>query len=68
MAKGFVLAFHSHNISGNGYETNDHVALDESLGLLAGLGVPVLRLARVVDALRGGSFAQLPEQGRNLTS
>jgi peptidoglycan/xylan/chitin deacetylase (PgdA/CDA1 family) len=67
LAKGFVLAFHSHNISGNGYETNDHVALDESLGLLAGLGVPVLRLASVVDALRAGSFAQLPERFACLT-
>jgi peptidoglycan/xylan/chitin deacetylase (PgdA/CDA1 family) len=60
LRRGFILAFHSHNIAGNTYETNDHVALDESLGLLAALGIPVLRLADVVRALRGGDFGRLP--------
>ena len=62
MPRGFILAFHSHNIAGNTYETNDHVALDESLGLLAALGIPVLRLADIVRALRDGHFERLPRR------
>ncbi len=50
--KGFVLAFHSHNIAGSGYATNDHVALDESLQVIAELAIPVLRLLDVVMRLR----------------
>lgn len=60
MPRGFILAFHSHNIAGNTYETNDHVALDASLALLAALGIPVLRLADVVRRLRDRTFATLP--------
>lgn len=62
MPKGFVLAFHSHNVSGNTYDTNDHVALDGSLGLIEALGLPVLRLAQVVGELRANSFSRLPER------
>ena len=58
--RGFVLTFHSHNISGQDYATNDHVALDGTLTLLARLGIPVLRLLDVVRSLRAGTFARLP--------
>jgi peptidoglycan/xylan/chitin deacetylase (PgdA/CDA1 family) len=57
---GFVLTFHSRNIAGNDYATNDHVALDESLALLERLRVPVLRLSDVVRRQRAGTFAALP--------
>ena len=67
MPRGFILAFHSHNIAGNTYETNDHVALDESLGLLAALGIPVLRLADIVRALRDGHFERLPRRFAAIT-
>ena len=58
--RGFVLTFHSHNISGQDYANNDHVALDGTLTLLARLQVPVLRLFDVVYSLRAGTFARLP--------
>jgi peptidoglycan/xylan/chitin deacetylase (PgdA/CDA1 family) len=60
--RGFVLTFHSHNISGGDYATNDHVALDRALTLLEGLRIPVLRLLDVVRHLRAGTFARLPER------
>ena len=59
-SRGFVLTFHSHNISGQDYATNDHVALDGTLTLLARLRVPVLRLLDVVRSLRAGTFPRLP--------
>lgn len=59
-ARGFVLTFHSHNISGGDYATNDHVALDRTLGLLERLRIPVLRLLDVVRHLRAGTFSRLP--------
>lgn len=62
MPTGFVLAFHSHNIDGNTYETNDHVALDASLTLLEKRHIPVLRLVDVVLALKQGAFASLPKR------
>jgi peptidoglycan/xylan/chitin deacetylase (PgdA/CDA1 family) len=59
-SKGFVLAFHSQNVSGNTYETNDHVALDLSLALIASSAIPVLPALEVVDAMRDGEFERLP--------
>ena len=67
MPRGFILAFHSHNIAGNTYETNDHVALDESLALLERLGIPVLRLLDVARALRDGTFDRLPARFAAIT-
>jgi peptidoglycan/xylan/chitin deacetylase (PgdA/CDA1 family) len=60
MRKGFVLTFHSNNISGNTYQSNDHVALDQSLALIERLRLPVLRLADVAAALRDAAFSRLP--------
>lgn len=62
MTSGFILTFHSHNISGATHATNDHVALDETLGLARRLRIPVLRLLDVVKRLRRGDFAALPER------
>jgi len=51
--KGFVLTFHSQNVTGYEHAAlDDHVALDESLNLLAALGMPVLRLVDAVHYLR----------------
>src|SRR6185436_17221863 len=61
-ARGFVLTFHSHNISGNDYATNDHVALDRSLALLERLRIPVLRLLDVARRLRARTFERLPQR------
>jgi len=66
-ARGFILTFHSHNISGNTYETNDHVALDETLTLLEQLRIPVVRMLEAVRRLRRGSLDTLPERFACLT-
>ena len=60
--RGFVLTFHSHNVSGNAYETNDHVALDATLGLLERKRIPVVRLLEVARRLGHGTFDALPER------
>ena len=61
-SRGFVLTFHSHNISGNDYATNDHVALEATLAQLERAAVPVLRLLDVAKRLRRGDFDRLPER------
>jgi Polysaccharide deacetylase len=61
-ARGFVLTFHSHNISGNGYASNDHVALDRTLDVLERLRIPVLRLLNVARELRNKTFDTLPDR------
>lgn len=48
-----VLTYHANNISGNEYATNDHVALAKDLRLLQRLGLRIVPLHRVVDALLG---------------
>jgi len=61
-SRGFILTFHSHNISGNEYATNDHVALEATLAQLERAAVPVLRLLDVAKRLRRGSFDDLPQR------
>lgn len=48
-----VLTYHSNNISGNDYATNDHVALGEDLRLIHRKGLRIVPLAQVVDVLLG---------------
>jgi hypothetical protein len=61
-SRGFILTFHSHNISGNEYATNDHVALEATLDQLERAAVPVLRLLDVAKRLRAGKLDRLPER------
>lgn len=61
-SRGIVLTFHSHNISGNDYATNDHVALDATLAHLKRANVPVRRLLDVAQHLRAGTLDRLPER------
>ncbi len=49
-----VLTYHSANISGNDYASNDHVALASDLQALAALGLRIVGLPAVVAALRSG--------------
>ena len=60
--RGFILTFHSHNVSGDSYATNDHVALDATLTTLERLGIPVLRLVDVARRLRARTFDSLPSR------
>ena len=48
-----ILTYHSTNIFGNDYETNNHVALAEDLRTIARLGLRIVSAARVVDVLLG---------------
>jgi hypothetical protein len=48
-----VLTYHSNNISGNGYASNDHVALAADLRLIHRRGLRIVPLSRVVDVLLG---------------
>lgn len=49
-----VLAYHSHNISGNEYATNDHVALASDLETLHRLGARIVPLEHVAQLVREG--------------
>jgi len=48
-----ILTYHSSNIDGNDYVTNNHVALAEDLRTIARLGLRIVPVARVVDVLLG---------------
>jgi peptidoglycan/xylan/chitin deacetylase (PgdA/CDA1 family) len=48
-----VLAYHSNNVGGNDYASNDHVALAEDLRLIQRRGLRIVPLVRVVDVLLG---------------
>lgn len=50
-----ILTYHSCNISGNSYQTNDQVALHADLQLLARKGWQVIKLRSLVEGLRGES-------------
>lgn len=55
-----VLTYHSINIGGPDYARNDHAALTSDLDTIAALGLTIVRLRDVVDALDGR--ARLPER------
>lgn len=50
-----VLTYHSMNIAGNDYATNDHIALAEDLRTINRLGLRIVPLSRVVDVLLGAA-------------
>jgi peptidoglycan/xylan/chitin deacetylase (PgdA/CDA1 family) len=52
--KMFVLAYHSHNISGSEYATNDHVAFASDLETLARAGAQAVPLETIVETMRSG--------------
>ena len=52
--KALVLTYHSHNISGTGYSTNDHVALARDLRLVHAAGARIVPLAEIAAQVRGG--------------
>ena len=56
-----VLTYHSNNVLGNDYASNDHVAMAEDLRLLAALNLPVVPLGTAVDALCDGR-GEVPER------
>lgn len=59
-----VLLYHSNNVSGNDYETNDHVALREDLETISGLGFEVSSLHDIAQWAAGKhQFDDTPRVG-----
>ena len=57
--KAFVLAYHSHNIFGSEYATNDHVALASDLATITDAGAKIVPLAKIVEiACAGKPFVE----------
>jgi peptidoglycan/xylan/chitin deacetylase (PgdA/CDA1 family) len=50
-----VLAYHSHNISGSDYATNDHVALASDLETLTGAGARIVPAEHIAEVVRSGA-------------
>lgn len=49
-----ILTYHSHNISGNDYRGNDHIALEDDIDALCREGFHFVSLRRIVGAALGG--------------
>src|SRR5271165_6776626 len=62
MRLAHVLTYHSGNIAGNDYATNDLVAFREDLRVIEHLGLSVIPLRTLVDALIGQRLSHLPQQ------
>jgi len=60
MSAGYLLTFHSQNISGNDFATNDHVALDQTLAFLLRRSIRIFSLREVALRLRAGTLDELP--------
>jgi Polysaccharide deacetylase len=62
-----VLTYHSQNVTGNDYATNDHIALREDLHFLTRTGWPVVSARTLVAALTAGFETLVPERAVVLT-
>jgi len=56
--KCIVLTYHSHNIAGSEYGTNDHVSLAADIELLHRLDAEVAPLSAIVKAIASGELAE----------
>src|SRR5215467_7301102 len=65
--RAFVLTYHSGNVAGNDYATNNLVALGEDLRELRAQGVPVVPLRDVVAAVLGGGADRMPARVASVT-
>lgn len=54
MTRIHTLCYHSNNVNGNDYSSNDHIALAEDLRLLRAEGLTVLPLSTIVDRWLAG--------------
>ncbi len=62
-----VLTYHSQNVSGSDYASNDHIALAEDLHLIARTGWQIVSARTLVGALTSGSLALMPARALVLT-
>src|SRR5215467_7457757 len=65
--RAFVLTYHSGNVAGNDYATNNLVALGEDLRELRAQRIPLVPLREIVAALLAGDGEKLPEPVAALT-
>ncbi len=65
--RAFVLTYHSGNLTGNDYASNNLVALAQDLEQLHALSVPVVPLRDIVGALLNGAGDRLPERVAAIT-
>jgi hypothetical protein len=52
--RALVLTYHSHNVAGSDYATNDHVAFAADLRAITARGGRIVPLAGIAEAVRGG--------------
>lgn len=64
--RAYVLTYHSGNIDGNDYATNNLVALADDLEMLRSLAIPIVPLSAVVASLFGAG-GSLPERVAAIT-
>ena len=62
-----VLTYHSQNVNGNNYATNDHIALTTDLQLIARTGWQIVSARTLVSALLAGVGTVVPERALVLT-
>jgi peptidoglycan/xylan/chitin deacetylase (PgdA/CDA1 family) len=65
--RAYILTYHSGNIAGNGYASNNLVALAQDLEWLRASAIPVLPLRDVVDALLERRTQALPDRLASIT-
>ena len=59
--RAYVLTYHSGNIDGNDYRTNNLLALAHDLETIHALRLPIVSLRSIVDALLEGPGARAPD-------
>lgn len=67
MRAAHVLTYHSGNIAGNDYATNNLVAFREDLRIIRHLGLPIIPLRTLVDAVVERRSSRLPEHVVSVT-
>lgn len=67
MWRAHVLTYHSGNIAGNDYSTNDLIAFREDLRIVRRLGLSIIPLRTVVDTLIERNSSDLPEHVVSIT-
>ena len=65
--RAHVLTYHSGNLAGNDYATNNLVALAQDLAFLRALSIPVVPLDGIVAARLSGEGHRLPERVAAIT-
>lgn len=65
--RAHVLTYHSGNLAGNDYATNNLVALAQDLAFLRDLSIPVVPLDGIVAARLSGEGHRLPERVAAIT-